>query len=238
MIRRLLACVLLGWALASCSGGVAAPTPSPTPTPADLVARAGSATQASKSLHFAIELTGKPVYSDAAHLFAIRSITGDIQRPDGALAALKVRGALGVAEIRTASVGGQQYFTNPVTRQWQCLAPGTAFDPGVLFDAKQGIGVLLEQGIEGPALAGVESIDGRPFDRLRGTLPADRLQSISAGLLGAGPVAIELWADQEHGRISKIVLVDTATDAAEPTTWTMLISDYDKPVDVRAPAEC
>ena len=231
--------ILLALVLAACSGiGGPDATPTATPTPAEIAAQIGRATQAARSLQFQIDLAGKPVYSDSSHLFAITSITGAIQQPDGALAALKVRSALGVAEIRTVSVGGQQFFTNPVTRQWQCLAPGTAFDPGVLFDPKNGIAALLQQGIENVELAGTETLDGQQVYHLRGTLPGARTQAISGGLLGAGPVQADLWADLDTSRARKLVLVDTATDPAEPTTWTMTFGQYDQPVEVKAPTTC
>lgn len=242
-MHRIPSILLLGLVaavLAGCAGQGAEPTvaPTPTPTPAEIAAAVGRATQATQSLHYAIELSGKPVYSDATRLFAISSITGDLQRPDGSLAALTVRGALGVAEIRTVSLAGQLYFTNPVTRAWQCLPAGSTFDPSVLFDSEKGIAFLLQQGVENISLVGLEELDGRPAYHLRGTLPAALLQPISAGLLGAGPVAMDLWADVETSRAAKIVLEDSATDPAEPSTWTMTLSDYDKPVDVRAPTQC
>jgi lipoprotein LprG len=64
--------------------------------------------------------------------------------------------------------------------------------------------------------------------------------TISANSLGLGTVNGDLWADAETMRITKIVLVDPASDAANPTTLTLMFSDYDKPVDVRQPpgAQC
>ena len=230
--------VLSLFILASCGGIGQLPTPEPTPTPAEYIARAGVATQEAKSLHVAIELSGKPVAMDSTGLFTIRTMTGDIQRPDGALAILKVRSAIGVAEVRTVSLAGKQYITNPVTRQWQCLAPGTAFDPSELFDAQRGIAAILQQGIEQPSMIGLEEIDGRPNHHLRGVIAADRLHPISAGLLGAGPVTLDVWADGRTSRIAKLILVDSATDATDPSTWTITFTDYDKPVEVRAPADC
>jgi lipoprotein LprG len=230
--------LLLAALLSACGGGGIAATPIPTPTPAALIAQAGQATTAVGSLRFTIDLEGKAVYSDGSRLFAVRTITGDIQRPDGALATLKVRGAIGVAEFKTVSLAGKQYFTNPLTRQWQCLPPGAAFDPSVLFDPQRGIGMILQAGIEQPALVGQEQIEGRTTNHLRGIIDGARLQPISTGLLGAGPVTIDIWADAGTGRLAKLVLVDTATDSASPSTWTITFSDYDTPVEIRAPLVC
>ena len=112
------------------------------------------------------------------------------------------------------------------------------FDPAVLFEPGRGIEALLQDGLEDVALAGEEEIGGRPSYHLRGTIEGARLAAISGGLLGAGPVPTDIWADKGTLRASKIVLVDAATDASAPTTWTMTFSGYDEPVDVRAPVEC
>lgn len=230
---------LAALALAAC-GGPAEPTPAPTPTPSprEISASVGRATQASQSAHFMIELSGKPVPIDATGLTLLNTMEGDLKRPDGVLAVLNVTLGGAVAEIRTVSLAGKQYITNPITRQWACLAPGAAFDPAVLFAPEQGIEFLLQEGFEEVTLVGTEELGGRPNYHLRGTMAGERLQAISLNLLGAGPVAVDLWADAETLRATRLVLVDTATDAAAPTTWTVDFSDYDKAVEVRAPVAC
>ena len=226
--------------LAACGGPAPEPTavPTPTPTPREIVISIGQATQAAQSLHFAIELTGKPVKADTSGLFNLNSMEGDLKRPDGVLAVLQLSGAAGVAEIRSVSLAGKQYITNPITRQWACLPPGVALDPVVLFDPTKGVEYLLQQELTDVSMVGSEELDGRPHYHLKGSLPAAPLQVISLGLLGAGPVSVELWADQASLRATRLVLVDTATDPAEPSTWSVLFSDYDKTVEVREPVSC
>jgi lipoprotein LprG len=233
--------------LAGCAiGGSPAPTPvptpvpTPTPTPAEISAQVGKATQASQSVHFDIALSGKPVFVDDSKLFAINSIVGDLKRPDGVLATLKVGGAAGISEVKSVSLAGKQYITNPITRAWQCLPPGTTFDPVVLFDPTKGFEFLLQKGFEDVSLVGTEDIAGRSSYHLRGTMSSAALKAISTNLLGAGPVKVDLWADLATKRASQIVLVDVETDPAKPTTWTIKFSDYDKTVDVQAPpgAKC
>lgn len=236
---RPLLLLLVTLILVAC-GGPAQPTPvpTPTPTPREISAAVGRATQASQSVHFVIELGGKPLPIDATGLTVLNSMEGDLKRPDGVLAVLGVTIGGGVAEIRTVSLAGQQFITNPITRQWQCLAPGAAFDPAVLFAPDRGIEFLLQEGFDDVALVGVEDLDGRPHYRLSGSIDGTKLQPISGNLLGAGPVTVELWADQASMRATRLFITDTATDPAAPTTWTVQFSDYDKTVDVRAPVAC
>jgi lipoprotein LprG len=235
------ACLLLG----ACDfGGVSvAPTaiptptvvPTPTPTPAEISAQIGQATQASPSFHFEIGLSGKPVLVDASLPFAVSSIVGDLKRPDGVLATLKFGADSGVSEVKSVSLAGKQYITNPITLAWQCLPPGTTFDPAILFDPAKGFEYLLQRQFQDVALIGTEELAGKPNYHLRGTLPGPALREISGGLLGAGAVKADLWADTATKRASQLVLVDSATDAANPTTWTITFSDYEKAVDVRDP---
>jgi lipoprotein LprG len=216
------------------------PLPTPTPTPAQLSARIGKATLGSPSFHFAIGLSGKPVYTDETGAFAIVSMDGDLKRPGGVLATVKIRGSGAIAEVRMISLAGKQYITNPITRQWQCAPPGSVFDPAVLFDPGAGVEYLLQGALENVTLVGTEDLDGRPNLHLRGTIAGPRLMAISANSIGLGTVAGDLWADAETMRITRITLVDPATDASSPTTWKIAFSEYDKPVDVREPpgAKC
>jgi lipoprotein LprG len=239
---------LLALLLVACAGPadpapgaspVPTPAPTPTPTPREVSAAIGRATQASESVNFVIELSGKPVAIDADGTTFLTRMEGDLQRPDGVLALLNVTlGASAVAEIRTVSLAGRQYITNPITRQWTCLAPGAAFDPAILFSPEQGIEHLLQEGFQEVTMVGSEQLDERAHYHLRGTIDGAQLQAISLGLLGAGPVAVELWADVETLRLTRLVLVDSASDASEPSTWTISFSDYGKTVDVRAPVQC
>jgi lipoprotein LprG len=236
--------VLLALLLVACAGPAepapaASPVPTPTPTPREVSAAIGRATQESQSVHFVIELSGKPVAIDAGGTTFLTRMEGDLQRPDGVLALLNVTlGASAVAEIRTVSLEGRQYLTNPITRQWSCLAPGAAFDPAILFSPEQGIEHLLQEGFQEVTLVGTEQLDGRAHYHLRGTMDGAQLQAISRGLLGAGPVAVDLWADLATMRLTQLVLVDSASDPSEPSTWSMSFSDYGKAVDVRAPVQC
>jgi lipoprotein LprG len=146
----------------------------------------------------------------------------------------------GTSEIKSVSLAGRQYITNPITRAWQCLPPDTTFDPAILFDPAKGFEFLLQKGYENITLAGTETIDGRPNYHLTGTIKGELLTPISGGRIGAGLVKLDLWADTATKRATRLVLVDSATEAVGPTTWDIRFSEYDKAVDVQVPpgAQC
>lgn len=242
LTRMLLVCVAACLVLVGCAGvGGVQGTPTPTPSPDDIIGRVAQAAQEAESLTFNIEFSGAPVYADpATRRFALVSVEGDLQRPDGALARIRVRSVGAVAEIRLVSLDGQLYATNPITRGWQCYPQGSLFDPVVLFDAEQGVTYLLRETFTDVTLLGIEepeTLDG-PHYHLQGTMPGPPLNEISYGLLGAGDVATDLWVDVATGRVSRIVLVDTGSNPDTPSTWALTLSDYNKDVDIRAPIAC
>ncbi len=239
--RSMLLCAVACLLLAGCTmGGVMGGQQPPTPTPdsAEIIRQVVAATQQTRSVHFVIDFEGLPVYADPDRNFAILGVEGDLQRPDAALAIIRVRSVGSIAEIRLVSLTGQLYATNPITRQWLCFPPGTLFDPLVLFDPARGIDQLLGSQLDDIVLVGIETYEGRPHYHLQGTMAGPPLHQISYGLLGAGTVAVDLWADVETMQASRIVLVDSATDADDPTTWMMTLSDYNKDVEIIAPVEC
>lgn len=237
---RSLYLVLILLLLAACGSQPAEPTavPTPTPTPRELSIQVADATQAAPSFHFDVELSGAPVYADPGQIFTLLSMAGDLQRPNGVLASLRVSSVAGVAELRTVSLDGTQYLTNPITRQWQCVEPDFTFNPAVLFDPERGVEALIRTGFADVTLLGIEERDGQPHYHLRGTFAGESLLPISAYLLGNGPVEADIWADVETRRASRVVLVDTGTDPQDPSIWTLTFSEYGKEVDVRAPTEC
>lgn len=216
------------------------PAPTPTPTPAQLSSQIGKAMLAVQSFHFAIEASGKPIPTDESGTFSILNVEGDLRRPADVLATVKVRGGGSLIDIHTIALAGKQYITNPITRQWQCAPVGSLFNPAVLFDPSNGIERLLQSEFKDVSLVGTEDVGGLPNLHLRGTLDGPPLMIISANSIGQGTVQGDLWADAATLRITKIVLVDPATDAAKPTALTLTFSGYDKPVDVREPpgAQC
>jgi lipoprotein LprG len=216
------------------------PAPTPTPTPAQRSAQIGQAMLGVQTFHFAISTSGKPIPIDETGAFSIISVDGDLRRPADVLATVKVRGAGSLIDIHTIALAGKQYVTNPITRQWQCSPAGSLFNPAVLFDPANGIEHLLQSEFKDVTLVGTEDIDGQPNLHLHGTLAGPPLMTISANSIGLGTVQGDLWADAETLRITRITLVDPATDAANPTTMKMTFSGYDKAVDVREPpgAQC
>lgn len=215
-------------------------TPTPTINPEELTSRIMQATRETSSFHFTIDFQGKPVFADPNETFEILDIEGDLERPNAALVKIRVRNVGSIIAINLVSLEGQLYVTNPVTREWRCLEAGMVFDPIVLFDPERGIDYLIREHFAEVQLLGIEELgeNNQPHYHLTGTINDPSFYEVSYGMIGAEEVVVDVWADTETLLVSQLVMVDTASDEDDPSTWAMRLSNYNQERDIRAPVEC
>ena len=148
---------------------------------------------------------------------------------------LKVIVAVAAAELDMIALGNEQYLTNVLTRQWETLPAKFGFNPAIMFDPQVGLEQLLKAGLDNPHWIGVEAIDGKNLFHVQGSISGERLQGMSGGLIGKGPVDVDLWIEPDTYLPRQAVIVDKDSDPEKPTTWTMTFSSYGKEVHITAP---
>lgn len=207
------------------------PSPAPTLTPAEVAGEAALKMQAVGSFHFLITVTGKPAYLDAAKTTALKQAEGDLVKPDRVRAIAKVS-TLGMAsEIGIISIGEAQYATNPLTQQWEEVPPQArwSLDLASLFDDEQGIpAILLDSNW------GLGSGEGNIYV-LTARMPYQQLRALSFGLIASGEVQVEFQIGRDTMAVQRIQIIEVQSDAEKPTTWTIDLSAFDKPVDIQPP---
>lgn len=225
-----LAVFIAGWLLIACATQSALPDLSAQ----QIKDRAAENMAALKSLHFAVDLTGRLTYIDPGRVLALKRAEGDISAPDRVKAVVRTRTFGNTTEISVVAVGRDQYARNPVSGQWETLPPEYgAFDIGALFNREVGIAGLLRDGTFD--LAGQEAIEQRAHYLLTTTTPGQNLAPMTSGMITEGKVEAKLWIDGETFVVSQIQLVETETDPDEPTTWQIKLSAFDQPVDITPP---
>ncbi len=221
--------VLLGLLLTACGTSV------PQIPAAEVITRAGDAMLQTPSFHFKIDLNGKPVMLNQVTHLSLRSAEGDFARPDKMGVHLKVLLAVAAAELDMIALGNEQYLTNVLTKQWEVLPPEFGFNPAIMFDPQVGLEQLLKAGLDNAQWIGAEAVDGKSLLHVQGSISGERLQGMSSGLIGKGPVAVDLWVEPDTYLPRKAVIVDKDSDPEKPTTWTMTFSSYGKDVNITAP---
>jgi hypothetical protein len=221
-MRRLLV-PALALAAAACGGGSGAAPLDPLP----LLAQSRSAMAAVETASFEMTRAGAPVTIEG---FEFSSAVGRYAAPAAAEAVMRVKAGDITLEMGTISVGERTWLTNPLTGRWEELTPGTGFNPAVLFDPDTGWSALLAD-LAGVAFVGTE--DGA--NHLTGTIPGERVETLTAGIAEAQSVLLHLWLDDSTGLIRRLEL--STTGDAGVSDWVLTLSEYGEPVQIEAPAE-
>ena len=215
--------------LAACSA------PLPELPPDEIVQRAAKAMLDQSTLHFKIEISGAAVTINPTLGLSLRSAEGDFERPDRMGVFLKIVTPVAAIEADMIALGSEQYITNFLTQKWEPLPVEFGFNPAVMFHPDQGLEKTLEAGLDNAVNAGVETLDGAQTYHVKGSLDGARLQFMSGGLISAGRIDADVWADAQTFTVRRVVLVDTTTSAEKPATWTLTFSKFGAPVDIEAP---
>jgi len=208
--------------LAACSGG----PENAAPDPVALLAQARATMAAVETASFEMTRDGAPVTIEG---FEFASAVGRYEAPASAEAVLQVRAGDITVQLGTISVDERTWLTNPLTGRWEELAPGSGFNPAVLFDPQAGWVALLGD------LTGVSFVASEgSAHHLAATVPPTRVEVLTAGFAAAQSVPIDLWLDESTGHIRRLEL--STTGDAGVTDWTITLSGYDEPVDIEPPA--
>jgi lipoprotein LprG len=223
-------------ALVSCGGDGAGEPTEPT-IPADavsIVTASATAMGATESVRFELRRTGAPVYIDQVEQLALNSVVGQFSVPGSAQAVLEVEvdGGL-ISELGAVALGDDIWLSNPITGNFEPLPPGIDLDPSLFFDPQGGWQPLME-GLTDVELVGTEERDGATRYHVTATAPADRIETITAGLVRNQDVAADFWIQPVTGHVRAVeftTLVDG--DAVE---WNLELSEYDADFDIQPPA--
>ncbi|MDM8527173.1 LppX_LprAFG lipoprotein [Anaerolineales bacterium HSG24] len=243
MTTKLSLFILYGWIivfllilLSACSFS-SGPTGTPTPDlpVKEIVQRSSQAMLKAETLHFSIKLSGRLAYIDRPPTTALKSVVGDLLRPDSLRAIVKVSTLGLVSEVGLISIGKTSYVTNPINQRWQILPPewGWYFDPRAPFDEHRGIPAVIPH-VPFRKLGMVE-IDGQPYYHVEGMAQGKQITGWTAGLIVEGEVPVTMWIDPQTFLIRRVELVETATDPERPTTWVIEFTDYGQELEVEAP---
>ncbi len=221
--------------IAACGGGDADEPTEPTiPADADsVVAASATAMGATESVRFELRRNGAPVYIDQVEQLALNSIVGQFTVPGSAQAVLEVEvdGGL-VSELGAVALDEDVWLSNPITGNFEPLPAGIDLDPSLFFDPTNGWQPLME-GLTDVELVGTEARDGATRYHIAATAPADRIETITAGLVRNQDVDIDFWIQPVTGHV-RAVEFTTLVDGAD-VEWELELSEYDEDFDIQPP---
>jgi LppX_LprAFG lipoprotein len=224
--RTVIAALLCAFLFAGCGGGS-----SDDPDASEIVAAATEQTAAAESFRFSLEVENVPPADSG---LSLTSADGEVVVPDRLRAEASGTFSRIPIETELVLVGDDDYFLDPLTRQWRRLDVGTS--PVELFDPAKGVLGVIEnaQDVE---YAGEESVRGVPTHHLTGTIEA----SDAAPLLAVSNatdelVDVELWIGKDDSLLRRIV-VRGPVGAGEPdeAARTVELDDFGQEFAIEAP---
>lgn len=206
------------------------PAPTPTPTPGELLQRAAQAFSAMESAQYRLAREGAPAVLDPATGTTFTEAVGAYSAPDRVSARVKASVLGNVIEIQMLWLPEGNFISNPLTQTFQPAPAGARIDGAALF-GPQGIPAILREGIENPALVGVETVEGAAAYHIRGEADGARLAPATAGALTAGVMyPVDVWMAVATSNLIRVRI-------AEPdgNGWLIDLFAINEPVDIQAP---
>jgi lipoprotein LprG len=212
----------------------ASPATSASPVTAESVLSSASQRWSkTQSAHFVLTIDGK-AYLDSAQTLALRDAEGDLARPDSVQARAKIAASLATLDIQLVAIGPDMYITNFISGNWEKAPNDFGYNPAVLFSDTDGIGAVLTQ-LKTPKLEKDDSVDGTDAHVVSGTVDAATINKMTAGAITADNIAVKIWIAKDTSDILKVVITPPASADNQAGTWTLLVTDHNKPVTIESP---
>ena len=225
---------LAGGTAEEASAEAAVPTTTTVPGPrlegsaAELVAASAEAMAAVTSARFDVTRTGAPVYIDVVEELALDAVVGRFQAPADADALVTVTVSGDLATVLGAvALGSDIWLSNPITGEFEPLPPSYDIDPSRFFDPTGGWHPLLAGLIDPELVRDADTI------HLRGTAPKAELRKVTAGLVRADDVVLDLWIDPYTALVVRVEF--SVEDRHGVSDWVLELSDYGTPFAIEAP---
>jgi len=249
MTRRAVGVVLLLMALAlgACGGKDKKPD-EPPPDAHALLAAGAAEVENATSFELEIGVDGYPVEISAQRVELPEGVSLEFKRAHGVYQApdrVNARIEISVGAVSTTAeliaVGHEQYYNADfiTSGHWVNSDLIAGFSPEALMSTETGLPAALSS-ITDLALAGKTDLDGVPMFRLTGTIQAGAVHALTFGLIRSseGQLSIEVYIGVSDRRIAQITFHEPPPanePDAEPTTWTINISNYNEDVSITAP---
>jgi hypothetical protein len=215
---------------ASCGGSGGVPRVPEPPAVGLLVQESADAMAALETARFEMGRSGAAVLVSG---IVFDSALGVYEAPDAAKAVLAGQAGDLTVELGTISMGRRTWLTNPLTGAWEELEPGTGFNPAVIFDPEVGWRAILLSLLE-PSYEGAATLDGQGVWLVSGTIPPERIATLTVGLVAPQSVEVDLFVDPATRLLLRVEFATEGDDGI--SDWVITLSEFDEPVTIEPPA--
>jgi lipoprotein LprG len=203
----------------------------PASLPADQVLqKASPAIQAANSFHFTLD-TGK-VLKAPPGIF-ITGVDGDVLKPSKLAGDVTALYSGIPVKIKVVVDGKSQYWTDPTSGAWGPMP--SQLDMASFFDPSKGVSDIIAN-VKGATSDGTEKIGDADTYRLKGSVPATALKSLSPEVTATGDLSTTLWIGASDFLLRQVRLQGPLlTGEPQDIIRTINIKNYNEAVKIETP---
>ena len=195
-----------------------------------IIAKAVPAINAVDTFHFT--LSTSKVQKAPPGIF-ITGVDGDVQKPDKLVGSVTAAYSGIPVKINVVVDGSSQFWTDPASGKWGPMP--SELNMATFFDPSKGMADILGN-VKGLTADGTENIEGTDTYRLKGSVPATALKSLTSEVTATGDISTTLWVGAGDFLLRKADLVGSLlSDEPADIARTLTIKDYNKAVTVQTP---
>ncbi|MBI5927907.1 MAG: LppX_LprAFG lipoprotein [Chloroflexi bacterium] len=226
-------CLILVVGIAACKDSSDDKKETPV-DPAALMQDAASRIDQAQSFRLLLAQEGPATVIDNDLELAVTFNSADaiFVQPDRVFAKVSVSIEALTQEVQIIAVGENQYVNNRflTNDQWLLMTFAHDFSPADLQSADQGIGNALRSA-QNVQLVGEEDLDGVPVYHLKAVVEANKVRSVTVGLIGSreGMTEIDIYIRTRDKNLAQIRLNEPAlldAESQDPTIWTISFAGY------------
>jgi hypothetical protein len=204
-------------------------TPQATATPLAfenaLMNRAADNLSALDTLHFVLEIRQGKVSLSGADL---KRAEGDLKRPDGYQAAVKLQILFGNVTVKVVGQNGVQQMTDPLTGKWKQSGPSETLNLAEMLDPETGVGAVLKN-LSNLTLVGNEVLNNTTVYHVQGLASASQVGQLTFHNLGQNPATIDAWIGQDDSLVRQLYLKENSPGSG---FWAINFSNFNQPVEI------
>lgn len=223
--------------LAACGGGESNEKTDPVLPAQEILVSTSKRLAETRSLTFRLNIEGE-TYIDDNREIRLLGATGDLVRPDRVRTSFKAKVRnLATVSIQLIVIGETTWSTDLVTGQWGPAPDVFEYNPGVLFDTKQGIGPVIDSVTDGVRQPD-ETIDGQAAYRIQAQVTEEVIGPLTSNTMAGSPVTIDFWVAVDTLDLLRVQLQEPASaERQDPATWTLELMDHGKKISIEPPVE-
>jgi hypothetical protein len=197
----------------------------------DVIENATEQFESTETAHFELEIDGT-IGIDEEGMLQLGDVSGEIARPADARADASVVFGGSSVSLEMIASDGEMFMRNLLTGDWERAPSDLQYDPARIFDEEEGITAIIDQ-LEDVELVGEDQAGGTDAWQLSGSVNTDAVRQLAGDFFEGEQLDVDIWVATDDYRLLRVELHDT--EAEEPMSWQLSLSDHDEPVEITPP---